>query len=210
MVGKGRQWLYMYLVLHILFFCLFLLHLLPQSWLILPLLCPRKGTSLAEVRDLMSTGRHTDHDKKSAKRGQETPILWPPDAKNRLIGKKPWCWERLKVGGEGEDRGWDGWMASLTRGTWVWVSSGSWWWTGRPGVLQSMGSQRVGHDWGTELNWSYRKLEYSPHVWVLEGSRQLKEDKEDEAANGKLKYNNEEFSVVQWLGPRASTAEGPV
>ena len=61
--------------------------------------------------------------------------------------KRPWSWERLKVGGEGDDRGWDGWMASLTQRTWVWVNSGSWWWTGRPGVLQSMGSQRVGHNW---------------------------------------------------------------
>ena len=55
--------------------------------------------------------------------------------------KRPWCWERLKVGWEGDDRGWDGWMASLTQWTWVWVSSGSWWWTGKPGMLQSMGSQ---------------------------------------------------------------------
>ena len=53
----------------------------------------------------------------------ETPILWPPDAKNWLIWKRPWCWERLKAGGEGDDRGWDGWMASLTRWTWVWASS---------------------------------------------------------------------------------------
>ena len=60
--------------------------------------------------------------------------------------KRPWFWERLKVGGKGDDRGWDGWMASPTQWTWVWVNSGSWWWTGRPGVLQSMGSQRVGHD----------------------------------------------------------------
>ena len=67
--------------------------------------------------------------------------------------KSPWCWERLKAGGEGDDRGWDGWMASLTQWAWVWVGSGSWWWTGRPGVLQSMGSQRVGHNWATELNW---------------------------------------------------------
>ena len=67
--------------------------------------------------------------------------------------KRPWCWERLKVGGEGDNRGWDGWMASPTQWTWVWVGSGSWWWTGRPGVLQSVGSQRVGHDWVTELNW---------------------------------------------------------
>ena len=58
-----------------------------------------------------------------------------------------------RVGGEGDDRGWDGWRASLTRWTWVWVNSGSWWWTGRPGVLRFMGSQRIRHDWATELNW---------------------------------------------------------
>ena len=69
--------------------------------------------------------------------------------------KRSWCWARLKVGGEGDDRWWDGWMASLTPlwWTWVWVSSGSWWWTGKPGVLQSMWSQRVAQDWVTELNW---------------------------------------------------------
>ena len=61
---------------------------------------------------------------------------------------------RLGAGGEGDDRGWDGWMASLTRWTWVWVNSESWWWTGRPGVLRFMGSQGVGHDWVTELNWT--------------------------------------------------------
>ena len=68
--------------------------------------------------------------------------------------KSPWCWERLKAGGEGDNRGWDGWMASPTWCTWVWASSGSWWWTGKPGVLQSMGLQMVGHDWATELNWT--------------------------------------------------------
>ena len=67
--------------------------------------------------------------------------------------KRPWCWERLKVGGEGDNRRWEGWMASLTQWTRVWASSGSWWWTGRPGVLWFMGLQRVGHDWATELNW---------------------------------------------------------
>ena len=67
--------------------------------------------------------------------------------------KRPWCWERLKAGGAGADRGWDGWMASPTWWIWVWVNSGSWWWTGKPGVLQCMGLQRTGHDWGTELNW---------------------------------------------------------
>ena len=66
--------------------------------------------------------------------------------------KRPWCWERLKAG-EGDDRGWDGWMASPTQWTWVWVDSGSWWWTGKPGVLRFMGSQKVGHDWVTELYW---------------------------------------------------------
>ena len=68
--------------------------------------------------------------------------------------KRPWCLEGLGAGGEGDDRGWDGWMASPTRWAWVWVNSGSWWWTGRPGVLWFMGSQRVGHDWTTELNWT--------------------------------------------------------
>ena len=67
--------------------------------------------------------------------------------------KKPWCWERLKAGGEGDDRGWDGWMASPTQWTWVWASSRSWWWTGKPGMLQSMGSQKVRHDWVTEKKW---------------------------------------------------------
>ena len=68
--------------------------------------------------------------------------------------RRLWCWEGLRAGGEGDDRGWDGWMASLTRWTWVWVNSGSWWWAGRPDMLRIMGSQRVGHDWATELNWT--------------------------------------------------------
>ena len=68
------------------------------------------------------------------------------------LWKRPCCWEGLGAGGEGDDRGWDGWMASPTRWTWVWVNSGSWWWTGRPGVLWFMGLQRVGHDWAAELN----------------------------------------------------------
>ena len=65
--------------------------------------------------------------------------------------ERPWCWERLKAGGEGDNRGWDGWMVSPTQGTWVWVNSRSWWWTGKPGVLQSMGLQRVGHNWAAKL-----------------------------------------------------------
>ena len=84
----------------------------------------------------------------------EIPILWPPEAKNWLIWKDPDAGKRLKVGEEGDDRRWEGWKASSTWWTWVWVSSGSWWQTGKPGVLQSMGSQRVGHNWVTELNWT--------------------------------------------------------
>ena len=71
--------------------------------------------------------------------------------------KRAWCWEGLGAGGEGDNRWWDGWMASQTRWMWVWVNSGSWRWTGRPGVLRFMESQRVGHDWATELNWTELK-----------------------------------------------------
>ena len=83
----------------------------------------------------------------------EAPILWPPDKKSWLIIKDPMLGKiegRRRRGG----RGWDGWMASPTWWTRVWASSGNWWWTGKPGVLQSMGSQRVRHDWATELNWN--------------------------------------------------------
>ena len=82
--------------------------------------------------------------------------------------KSPWCWERLKAGGEGNDRGWDGWMASPTQQTWVWVNPRSWWWTGKPGVLQSMGSQRVGHDWATaQVFYVFNSLEYITKKWKL-------------------------------------------
>ena len=79
--------------------------------------------------------------------------------------KWPWCWEWLGAGGEGDDRERNGWMASPTQWTWVWVNSGSWWWTGRPGVLQFMGLQRVGHDWATEPNWT-EDTEGRP-VWLV-------------------------------------------
>ena len=78
--------------------------------------------------------------------------------------KRPWFWERLKVGEE-DDRGWYGWMASPTQRIWVWVSSGSWWWTGKPGVKQSMGSQRVGHNWATEVKWSEVNSESTPWIY---------------------------------------------
>ena len=84
----------------------------------------------------------------------ETPILWLPHVKSWLIAKDPDA-GRDGAGWEGGDRRWDGWIASPTWWTWVWVNSGSWWWTGRPGVLQFMESQGVGHDWATELNWCF-------------------------------------------------------
>ena len=82
----------------------------------------------------------------------ETPILWPPDVKNWLIWKDPDAGKDWRQEEKGMT-GWAGWMASPTQWTWVWVNSASWQWTGRPGVLQSMGLQRVRHDWVTELNW---------------------------------------------------------
>ena len=83
----------------------------------------------------------------------ETPILWLPDVKRWFIWKDPDA-GKVKADGEGDYRGWDSWMASLTQLTWFWVYPGSWWWTGRSDVLQSMGLQRVRHDWGSELNWT--------------------------------------------------------
>ena len=80
----------------------------------------------------------------------------------------PWIsWGWAPAGGEGVDRGWDGWMASPSWWTWVWASSGNWSWTGRPGVLQSMGSQRVGHDWATELNWTEVSILLPTYLWHL-------------------------------------------
>ena len=88
----------------------------------------------------------------------ETPILWPPDVKNWLIWKDPDAGKDGRQEEKGTTRGWVGWMASPTQWTWVWVNSGSWWWTGRPGVLQSMWLQRVRHNWETELNWTESKI----------------------------------------------------
>ena len=125
----------------------------PECWRIdaFELWCWRRLLDCKEIQPVHSKGDESwvffgGNDAKA-----ETPVLWPPYVKSWLIGKD-WCWEGLGAGGEGDDRGWDGWMASLTRWTWVWVNSGNWWWTGRPGMLWFMGSQRVGHDWATELN----------------------------------------------------------
>ena len=93
----------------------------------------------------------------------ETPILLPPDVKSWLTGKDPDAgkdWKQEKKGMTGDEGMRVGRMASPTRWTWVWVSSGSWWWTGKPGMRQSMGLQRVRHDWATELNWMRNKVLY--------------------------------------------------
>ena len=106
----------------------------------------------------------------------ETPILRPPHMKS-LHWKRPWCWEGLEAGGEGDDRGWDGWMASPTRWTWVWVNSEAG--DGQGGVLQFMGSQRVGHDWATELNWPepepWNSLTFYLEAQILLGSAKLEQ-----------------------------------
>ena len=91
--------------------------------------------------------------------------------------KRPWCWERLMAGGEGDDRGWDGWVASPTQWTWVWASSRCWQWTGKPGMLQSMGSQRVGHYWVIEINWNIFNLwnvyTLKPSPWISFNTQHL-------------------------------------
>ena len=83
-------------------------------------------------------------------------LMWRVDSleKTLMLGG-------MGAGGERDNRGWDGWMASLTRWTWVWVNSASWWWTARPGMLRFMGLQRVGHNWATELNWNHPRQ----HLW---------------------------------------------
>ena len=121
--------------------------------------------------------------------------------------KRLWCWEGLGAGGDGDDRGWHGWMASLTQWTWVWVNSMSWWWTGRPGVLQSMGLQRVGHDWATELTqridafelWCWRRSLRVP--WTAKKSNQsiLKEISPEYSLEGlMLKLKLQYFGYQMW------------
>ena len=82
----------------------------------------------------------------------ETPVLWPPDEKSWLI-EKTWCWERLRAGGEGDNRGWDSWIASPTWWTWIWVDSRNWWWT-QAWCAAVHGVTKFRHTWVTELNWT--------------------------------------------------------
>ena len=130
---------------------------LPKNWCFWTLMLEKTLESPLDCKEIQPVHPKGDHFWVFIGRTDveaETPILGPPDAKSWLILKRPWCWERLRAAGEGDDRGWDGWMASLTQWTWVWVNSGSWWWTGRPAMLRFIGSQRVGQDWVTELNWT--------------------------------------------------------
>ena len=102
--------------------------------------------------------------------------------------KRPWCWERSRAGGEGDDRGWEGWMALLTQWTWVWVDSRSWWWTGRPDELRFVGSQRVGHDW---VNWTENALQllYVCSCFVCETSVPEKLGRLKEVINTEQLFN---------------------
>ena len=118
----------------------------------------------------------------------ETPILWPHDVKSQFI-RKDWCWERLKTGGEENDRRWDGWMASPTQWTWVWASSGNWWWTGKPGMLQSMGLQRVRHDWATELNWQ--------REWISRTTSKKKPDTHTDSVHSVWKFKKSKVLITQ-------------
>ena len=116
-------------------------------------------------------------------------LMWRTDSleKTLMLGKK--------AGGEADNRVWDDWMASLTQWTWVWINSWSWWWTGRPGVLQSMWSQRVGHNWVTELNIKYKH-------WVRATQRLWRKEVETEAHE----WRQRAHALFEILGPIMSEA----
>ena len=114
----------------------------------------------------------------------ETPNNFTTCYEEPTPWKRPWCWERLKAGGEGDNRGRDGWVASLTQWTWVWVNSGSWWWTGRPGVLQSMELQSVRHGWVTELNWTESHEGSRAGASYFKGGSEMEMSRVSKAARG--------------------------
>ena len=128
-------------------------------------------------------------------------LMWRAESLEKTLMLK-----RLKAGGKGDYRGWDGWMASLTQWTWVWVDSRSWWWAGRPGVLQFMGSQRVRHDWATELNWTKSKLSenvFSPFFQKQVASLKLPVFKPSACSFGRAilgKLTDKDFGQAPW-GP---------
>ena len=136
---------------------------------------------------------------------EKTLILGKIEGRRR----RGWCWERLRAGGEGDNRGWDGWMASPTQWTWVCVASGSWWWTGRPGVLRFMGSQRVGHDWVTELNWTGNLLKAHQRLCYYHGEMReiniyvfFKSDDDDPHKNMCILKQRGSFHCQEWLSSR--------
>ena len=127
----------------------------PKNWCFWTVVLEKTLESLLDCREIQPV--HSKRDQSWVLIGR-TCWSWNSNTlatscKELIHWKRPWCWEGLGAGGEGDDRGWGGRMASPTQWTWVWVNSRSWWWTGRPGMLQFLGSQRVGHDWATELNW---------------------------------------------------------
>ena len=123
----------------------------PKNWCFWTVVLMKTLESLLDCKEIKPVNPKVNQLRISIERTDaEAPILWPPDVKSWLLKKRPWSWERLKVGGEGDKRGQNGWIAPLTQWMWVWASSGKWWRTGKPGVLQSMGLQRVLYDWATE------------------------------------------------------------
>ena len=129
-------------LVHTLFLNSFNSHNNPMTWLLLLFMF----YSWRNYTNISKNFQKLNKMNKGVSKWQNTLATWHEELTH---WKRPWCWGRLKAGGEGDNREWDGWMASPTQQTWVWVSSGSWWWTGKPGMLQSMGSQRL-RDW-TEL-----------------------------------------------------------
>ena len=135
-------------------FCFYNLLCLPKNWCFQTVVLEKtleRPLDYKEIKPVNLKGNHSWILIGRTDAEAEAPILWRPDAKNCLIGKD-WCWARLKAGGEGDDRGWDGWMASLTQWTWTWANSGRWWGTEKPGMLQSMGWQAMELDTNWQLN----------------------------------------------------------
>ena len=126
----------------------------PNNWCFWTVVLEKTLESLLDCKEIQPV--HPKGDQSSVFIGRtdveaETPNILATWCEELTHLKRPWCWERWRARGEGDDRGWDGWMASPTQWTWVWVNSRSWWWTGRPGVLRSMGSQR---DTTEQMNWT--------------------------------------------------------
>ena len=126
----------------------------PKKWCFWTVVLEKTLESPLDCKEIQSVHSKGDQPwvffrRNDAKAGNSSTLA--TSCKELTHWKRLWCWEGLGAGGEGDGRGWDGWMASPTQWTWVWVDFGSWWWTGRPGVLRFMGLQRVGHDWATEL-----------------------------------------------------------